>query len=207
MTSEKIAHILLKKKCVFFRPEQPFIWASGIESPIYCDLRLLISELEARTSIIESLIDRISLLKVNIIAGTATAGIPWASWIADRMNLPLVYIRPTQKEHGRQNYIEGQILSGSTAVVIEDLISTGRSSIEASNKLRDAGLKIKSIASIFNYNFEDTHKLFLANDLHFDSLCNFEILAKVAYDNKIVDEQHLNQILAWRKRVRFHEVT
>jgi orotate phosphoribosyltransferase len=201
--AEHIAQILLKEKAVFLRPEEPFTWTSGIKSPVYCDNRLLISSVESREAIIEAFIETIQSLKVEIIAGTATAGIPWAAWIADRMKLPLVYIRSSSKEHGRQNAIEGRTIPGQTVVLVEDLISTGKSSVAAAQKLLEAQVKVKSIMSIFSYEFQDAQEVFHRHHLQHQSLCNFEILAKVAYDHRMLDEKALTQVLEWRKSVHF----
>lgn len=133
-TAEEIANILLKEKAVFLRPEDPFTWTSGIKSPVYCDNRLLISSVPSRETIIEAFVEYVKPLKVDIIAGTATAGIPWAAWIAHALQLPLVYIRSSSKDHGRQNAIEGSTKAGQKAVLIEDLISTGKSSVAAAKE-------------------------------------------------------------------------
>ena len=130
-TAETVAKILLDEKAVFLRPEDPFTWTSGIKSPVYCDNRLLISTVESRSVIVKAFADAIRPLNVSCIAGTATAGIPWAAWIAMELKLPLIYVRSSVKDHGRQNVIEGSAAPGSTTVLIEDLISTGKSSIAA----------------------------------------------------------------------------
>jgi orotate phosphoribosyltransferase len=202
-TEEEIAKILLSEKAVFLRPEEPFTWTSGIKSPVYCDNRLLISTVVSREVIIKSFVDSIKQLNIDLIAGTATAGIPWAAWIAHEMKLPLVYIRSSSKDHGRQNAIEGAVKEGQKAVLIEDLVSTGKSSIAAAKKLQEAKVEIKSIISIFSYKFADTEKIFKENNLHFHSLSNFEILAKVAYDNRMLNSEALKQVLDWKESVTF----
>jgi orotate phosphoribosyltransferase len=201
--SQKVAKILLDEKAVFLRPEEPFTWTSGIKSPVYCDNRLLISTVAPRQMIIEAFVEAIRKMNVDLIAGTATAGIPWAAWIAKEMKLPLVYVRSSSKEHGRQNAIEGSVKKGQKSVLIEDLISTGKSSIAAANKLQEAHVEVKSIFSIFTYNFQEAQEIFKKNNLQTDSLTNFEILAKVAYDHKMLKEEYLNQVLDWRKNVKF----
>ena len=202
-TEEEIAKILLSEKAVFLRPEEPFTWTSGIKSPVYCDNRLLISTVISREVIIKSFVDSIKPLNIDVVAGTATAGIPWAAWIAHAMKLPLVYIRSSSKDHGRQNAIEGAVKEGQKAVLIEDLISTGKSSIAAAKKLQEAKVEIKSIISIFSYQFADTEKIFKEHNLHFHSLSNFEILAKVAYDNRMLNSEALKQVLDWKESVKF----
>ncbi len=201
--AESIAQILLKEKAVFLRPDEPFTWTSGIKSPVYCDNRLLISTVESRDLVIKAFAEAVHKLKVDVIAGTATAGIPWAAWIAYELKLPMIYVRSTSKDHGRQNAIEGAAMPGKTAVLIEDLISTGKSSIAASKKVEEAGMKVESVMSIFTYDFPQAQDIFQANGLKYLSLSNFEVLAKVAYDNKMLDEQALNQVLEWRKSVVF----
>ncbi len=200
---ENIASLLLKEKAVFLRPEDPFTWTSGIKSPVYCDNRLLISTVESREMIIQAFCDKVRELKVDVIAGTATAGIPWAAWIAQELKLPMIYVRSSSKDHGRQNAIEGLAMPGKNTVLIEDLISTGKSSIAAAQKVKEAGMKVKSIMSIFTYDFPLAQEVFRASGFNYHSLSNFEVLAKVAYDNKMLDEQALNQVLLWRKNVQF----
>lgn len=206
-TAENIAKILLKEKAVFLRPSDPFTWTSGIKSPVYCDNRLLISSVESREFIIKAFVEAIKPMNVNLIAGTATAGIPWAAWIAHEMKLPLVYVRSSSKDHGRQNAIEGSVSPGQKTVLIEDLISTGKSSIAAGEKLKEAGVEVASIMSIFTYNFAQAQEVFRTAGFATSSLSNFEILAKVAYDEKMLDQAALNQVLEWRKNVKFPEKT
>jgi orotate phosphoribosyltransferase len=199
--AKEVAQILLKEKAVFLRPEEPFTWTSGIKSPVYCDNRLLISTVESREFIIHSFCQQIATLKVDCIAGTATAGIPWAAWIAHELKLPMVYVRSSSKEHGRQNAIEGSMPPGSSTVLIEDLISTGKSSIAAAKKLQEAKLNVLSVMSIFSYGFNEVDKLFQNEHLSFHSLSTFDVLARVAYDDKVLDSNTLDQVLKWRKSV------
>ncbi len=205
MTSlaENVSKVLLKEKAVFLRPEEPFTWASGIKSPVYCDNRLLISTIESREYIIRSLCEQIRPINVNLIAGTATAGIAWAAWVAHELKMPLVYVRPTSKDHGRQNSIEGFVKGGERCVLIEDLISSGKSSIAAAKKLQEAQVEVASVMSIFSYNFPQTSRIFAENKLYTQSLSNFEILAKVAYDSGMLNIEVLEEVLNWRKGVKF----
>jgi orotate phosphoribosyltransferase len=198
-----VAKILLQEKAVFLRPDEPFTWTSGIKSPVYCDNRLLISTVESRETIIKAFCEIIRSMKVHVIAGTATAGIPWAAWIAHELKLPLVYIRSSSKDHGRQNAIEGAVSKGQKTVLIEDLISTGKSSIAAAQKLQEAGVEVLSVMSIFTYDFPQAQEIFKGHKLPYKSLSNFETLAKVAYEGKMLNEEALNQVLAWRKEVVF----
>jgi orotate phosphoribosyltransferase len=202
-TAEAVAKILLKERAVFLRPNEPFTWTSGIKSPVYCDNRLLISAVPSRDFIIKAFSQTVKDMNVDVVAGTATAGIPWAAWIAQELKLPLVYVRSSSKDHGRQNAIEGVTTPGQKTVLIEDLISTGKSSIAAAKKLEEVEVEVKSILSIFSYNFTQAQEIFKTNNLATQSLTNFEILAKVAYDEKMLDEEALNQVLDWRKSVLF----
>lgn len=201
--AEQVASILLKEKAVFLRPNDPFTWTSGIKSPVYCDNRILISTVESREFIIKTFSEAVKKLNVDIVAGTATAGIPWAAWIAHELKLPLIYVRSSSKDHGRQNAIEGATTPGQKTVLIEDLISTGKSSIAAGKKLEEAGLSVLSIMSIFTYDFLEAQEVFHKANFKYQSLSNFEVLAKVAYDNKMLDIEALKNVLDWRKSVVF----
>jgi orotate phosphoribosyltransferase len=203
LKAQDIAKILLQEKAVFLRPQEPFTWASGIKSPVYCDNRLLISSVEAREKIIQAFAEQIRSLDVDGIAGTATAGIPWAAWIAHELKLPLIYVRSSIKDHGRQNAIEGQLAAGKKCVLIEDLISTGKSSIAAAKKLQEANLQVIQVKSIFTYGFPQVEGLFKEANLSFSALSDFETLAQVAYDDKVLDSETLTHVLNWRKSVVF----
>lgn len=202
-TSTEIAKILLDERAVFLRPHEPFTWTSGIKSPVYCDNRLLISSVKAREKIIQAFCQKVKELNVDLIAGTATAGIPWGAWIAHELKLPFVYVRSSSKDHGRQNAIEGRVNEGQKAVLIEDLISTGKSSIAAGKKLQEAGVEVKSILSIFSYDFLEAQAVFKDNGFNSSPLSTFEVLAKVAYDNEMLNQEALTQVLDWRKSVVF----
>lgn len=203
LKAQDIAKILLQEKAVFLRPQEPFTWASGIKSPVYCDNRLLISSVEAREKIIQAFAEQIRSLNVDGIAGTATAGIPWAAWIAHELKLPLIYVRSSSKDHGRQNAIEGQLAPQKKCVLIEDLISTGKSSIAAAKKLQEADLQVIQVKSIFTYGFPQVEGLFKEANLSFSALSDFETLAQVAYDDKVLDSETLTHVLNWRKSVVF----
>jgi orotate phosphoribosyltransferase len=200
---QTIARLLLKEKAVFLSPQDPFTWTSGIKSPVYCDNRLLISTVESRQIIINAFTKKIKELNVDVIAGTATAGIPWAAWIAMELKLPLIYVRSSSKDHGRQNAIEGKAVPGSKTVLIEDLFSTGKSSIAAALKLEEAQLAVTRVMSIFSYDFPQLGEAFQAKNLSYESLCTFEILAQVAFEDKQLDQEGLTQVFTWRKSVQF----
>ena len=201
--AQTVASILLKEKAVFLRPNDLFTWTSGIKSPVYCDNRLLISTVESRGTIVKAFCKKLENLKLDYVAGTATAGIPWAAWIAYEMKLPMIYVRSSSKDHGRQNTVEGFAPAGSHCVLIEDLISTGKSSIAAAQKLQEAELKVLKVLSIFTYGFAQVDQIFAEAGISFESLSNFDILAKVAYDDKVLDSKTLDQVIEWRKGVVF----
>lgn len=203
MISREIARTLLKEKAVFLRPHDPFTWTSGIQSPVYCDNRLLISTVDPREMIVDAFCAEIKKLNVDIITGTATAGIPWAAFIAQKLNLPMAYVRSASKDHGRQNAIEGKVSSGMKTVLMEDLISTGKSSIAAGQKLREEGLEVVKIFSLFTYGFAEADKVFSDAGFAYQSLTNFDILAQVAFDDQMLDKATLDQVLHWRKSVTF----
>ncbi len=203
MIDREIARTLLKEKAVFLRPQDPFTWTSGIKSPVYCDNRLLISTVAPREMIVDAFCAEIKKLNVDIISGTATAGIPWAAFVAQKLNLPMVYVRSSSKDHGRQNAIEGKATRGMKTVLMEDLISTGKSSIAAAAKLQEEGVEVVRIFSIFTYGFAEAAKVFSEAGFTFQSLTNFDILAQVAFDDQQLDKATLDQVLSWRKSVTF----
>lgn len=201
MTQKKeIAKLLLDSEAVFLRPQDPFTWTSGIKSPVYCDNRLLISSVSARRKVISGFVQIIKNMDVNVIAGTATAGIPWAAWIAEEMNLPLVYVRSSEKGHGRQNAIEGRAPEDGKAVLIEDLVSTGKSSVAAAQRLKESGVEVAKVLSIFTYGFDSAAKAFTDSGFSYEALTSFEVLAQVAYDEKKLDQESLTEVLEWRKK-------
>lgn len=203
MISQEIARTLLSEKAVFLRPHDPFTWTSGIKSPVYCDNRLLISTVAPRERIIDAFCEEIQKLNVDVISGTATAGIPWAAFVAQKLRLPMVYVRSSSKDHGRQNAIEGKAGRGMKTVLMEDLISTGKSSIAAARKLEEEGVKVVKIFSIFTYGFSEADQVFKDAGFPYQSLTNFDILAQVAFDDHQLDKATLDQVLSWRKSVTF----
>lgn len=203
MISRDIARTLLSEQAVFLRPHDPFTWTSGIKSPVYCDNRLLISTVTPRERIVDAFCEEIKKLNVDVISGTATAGIPWAAFVAQKLGLPMIYVRSSSKDHGRQNAIEGKALRGMKTVLMEDLISTGKSSIAAARKLEEEGVKVAKIFSIFTYGFAEADKVFHEAGFSYQSLTNFDILAQVAYDDQQLDKATLDQVLSWRKSVTF----
>ena len=198
---EIVAENLLKIKAVFLKPNDPFTWASGIKSPIYCDNRLTLSHVEVRKVVEEGLA---SIIKEHfptceVVMGTSTAGIPHAAYVSEILNLPMGYVRGGAKDHGRQNQIEGVVPVGKDVVVIEDLISTAGSSIEVVDVLREAGCNVLGIASIFTYGLQKgLDRLEKANVIN-HSLSNFETLVKVAADENYISEADINKVLKFQK--------
>ena len=197
----RVAKNLLKIKAVFLRPNEPFTWASGIKSPIYCDNRLTLSYVDVRKVIEEGLAELIKkhYPTCEVIMGTSTAGIAHAAYVSEILNLPMGYVRGGAKDHGRQNQIEGVVPVNKNVVVIEDLISTAGSSIEVVNILKEAGANVLGIASIFTYNLQKgIDRLSQANVLNY-SLSNFEVLAKVAVEEKYIAAEDLQKVLKFQK--------
>ncbi|EUJ31175.1 orotate phosphoribosyltransferase [Listeria cornellensis] len=202
MTTEKqVAEQLLKIKAVFLQPNDPFTWASGIKSPIYCDNRLTLGFPKTRQFIAAALAEKIKTAfpDVEVLAGTATAGIPHAAWASDILDLPMVYVRSKAKEHGKGNQIEGPITKGQKVVVIEDLISTGGSSITAVEALREAGCEVLGIAAIFTYGLEKGKTLLGAANVEVAALTNYETLLEVALDEGYVSEGDMATLKEWNK--------
>lgn len=186
--AEETATILLDIGAVQLRPDRPFTWTSGIQSPIYCDNRLLLSHPKERKQICEFFC-KLLPADIQCIAGVATGAIPHAAWIADRLNLPMVYIRGGKKDHGKQNQVEGKVPAGVKAVVIEDLISTGGSSVEAVLALREAGAKVEHCLAIFQYGFAEAIEKFAAINCRLTTLTDFATLLTVAKERGIIQPQ------------------
>lgn len=199
--SVEVAKNLLKIKAVFLKPNDPFTWASGIKSPIYCDNRLTLSYPETRKVVEQGLAEIIKTYfpTCEVIMGTSTAGIAHAAYVSDILDMPMGYVRGGAKDHGRGNQIEGVVPVGKDVVVIEDLISTAGSSIEVVEVLREAGCNVLGIASIFTYNLQKgLDRLAQANVVN-HSLSNFETLVNVAAEEKYISEEDINKILKFQK--------
>jgi orotate phosphoribosyltransferase len=201
LTMEKlIAKDLLSIQAVFFRPEEPFTWASGIKSPVYTDNRLTLTAPEVRTHVEEGLAELIrkNYPDVEVLMGTSTAGIAHAAIVGHVMNLPMGYVRSGSKDHGRQNQIEGKLLPGQKVVVVEDLISTGGSCIEVVNVLREAGAQVLGIVSIFTYGMQKGLDRLAAADVKNVSLTNFDVIAQVAADEGYIRPEDVKRLIAFR---------
>lgn len=199
--SLEVAKNLLKIKAVFLRPNDPFTWASGIKSPIYCDNRLTLSYPETRKVVEEGLAEIIRTYypTCEVVMGTSTAGIAHAAYVSEILNLPMGYVRGGAKDHGRGNQIEGVVPVGKDVVVIEDLISTAGSSIEVVDVLREAGCNVLGIASIFTYNLKKgLDRLESANVIN-HSLSNFETLVNVAAKEKYIADADISKVLKFQK--------
>lgn len=197
---ELIAKDLLKIKAVFFRPEEPFTWASGIKSPVYCDNRLTLSDISVRNDVENGLA---KLIKENypeaeVLMGTSTAGIAHAAITAHLLDLPMGYVRSGAKDHGRQNQIEGRLEKGNKVVVVEDLISTGGSVIEVVNILREAGAEVLGIVSIFTYGMQKGLDRLAAADVKNVSLTNFDVIAEVAAQEGYIKPEDVERLIAFR---------
>ena len=197
---KKIARDLLKIHAVFFRPDEPFIWASGIKSPVYCDNRLTLTAPEVRLDVENGLaqIIQVNYPEAEVLMGTSTAGIAHAAITAHLMGLPMGYVRSGAKDHGRQNQIEGRLEPGQKVVVVEDLISTGGSVIEVVNVLRDAGAEVLGIASIFTYGMQKGLDRLAAAGVRNVSLTNFDVIAQVAAEDGYIRQDDVRRLKAFR---------
>lgn len=195
-----IAKDLLSIKAVFFRPEEPFTWASGIKSPVYCDNRLTLTAPEVRTDVENGLAATIKEFypDVEVLMGTSTAGIAHAAITGHLMGLPMGYVRSGAKDHGRQNQIEGRLEKGAKVVVVEDLISTGGSVIEVVNVLREAGAEVLGIVSIFTYGMQKGLDRLAAADVENHSLTNFDVIAEVAAEDGYIKPEDIQKLIAFR---------
>ena len=202
MTDKKaIAEKLLQINAIKLSIDKPFTWASGWKSPIYCDNRKILSFPFVRDFIKSEMCNVIfqSFEAAEIIAGVATAGIPWGAMAADQLKLPYIYVRPKPKEHGLGNQIEGSYESGKRVVVIEDLVSTGKSSLQVVDVLKNAGLEVEGMVSIFNYGFEEAKNAFEKYELVLKSLTDYDSLIELAIAQKSISESDQKNLLMWRK--------
>ena len=195
-----IAKDLLSIKAVFFRPEEPFTWASGIKSPVYCDNRLTLSDTKVRGDVESGLAQLIksNYPEVQVLMGTSTAGIAHAAITAHLMNLPMGYVRSGAKDHGRKNQIEGKLLPGQKVVVIEDLISTAGSCIDVVEILREAGAEVLGIASIFTYGMKKGLERLAAANAENHSLTDFDTIARIAAEEGYIREADVARLIAFR---------
>ncbi|WP_188204313.1 orotate phosphoribosyltransferase [Desemzia incerta] len=198
--AEKIAGLLLECEAVSLNPKEPYTWASGIKSPIYCDNRITMSYPAVRKEIAKGLADIIRKFypETEVIAGTATAGIPHAAWVAEELDLPMIYIRSKAKGHGKQNQIEGRLTEGQKVVCIEDLISTGGSVIDAASAVQQAGGVVVGCAAIFSYQLDAAMDNFQEADLPIYTLSNYSALIKAAVEKGIIKSEDKMLLNEWR---------
>ncbi|AOT01139.1 orotate phosphoribosyltransferase [Exiguobacterium sp. U13-1] len=194
-----IASSLLRIEAVTLSPNDPYTWASGLRSPIYCDNRLTLSYPEVRSLIADALAEKVKRLAVDVIAGTATAGIPHAAFVAERLGLPMVYVRSGNKKHGKGNQIEGVIQPGQRVVVIEDLLSTGMSAIEAAEALQAKGADVVRIQAIFSYGMERLSNNLRDAKIESDALLTFEALLETAQQQGDITIEEQKQLADWSK--------
>ena len=199
-TARRIAEDLLSIRAVFFRPDEPFTWASGIKSPVYCDNRLILTAPDVRTEVETALMQTIrrEYQDTEVLMGTSTAGIAHAAITAQMMGLPMGYVRSSSKDHGRQNQIEGRLEKGQKVVVVEDLISTGGSVLEVVNVLREAGAEVLGIVSIFTYGMKKGLERLAAAKVRNVSLTNFDVIAQVAAEQKYIKPEDVARLLQFR---------
>lgn len=199
-TAAKTAELLLQINAIKLKPENPFTWASGWKSPIYCDNRIILSFPDIRNYIREQIAKQLVDLygKPDVIAGVATGAIGIGVLVADYLGLPFIYVRPEAKSHGRQNQIEGQLSENQTVVVIEDLISTGKSSLNAVEALKQNGAVVKGMLAIFTYGFKVSEESFKSKEVELHTLSNYEYLIEQASLSKHIKEGQLKTLIEWR---------
>ena len=199
-SQRRIAEGLLSIRAVFFRPEEPFIWASGIKSPVYCDNRLILTAPDVRTEVETALTEviRTHYPEAEVLMGTSTAGIAHAAIVGHMMGLPMGYVRASGKDHGRKNQIEGRLEPGQQEVVIEDLISTGGSVLDVVSVLREAGAEVLGVASIFTYGMKKGLERLAAANVKNVSLTNFDVIAAVAAEQQYIQPEDVARLIRFR---------
>ena len=204
MTLErKLAKDLLAIQAVALRPNDYFTWTSGIKSPIYCDNRITMSYPSIRREIAAGMVEVIKekYPAVEVIAGTATAGIPHAAWVSELLDLPMIYVRDSAKKHGKTNQIEGRVLEGQKVVIIEDLISTGLSSLKVAKALREAGAEVLGVVAIFSYELTKAHEAFSQAEVEYVTLTNYPVLVEEAVTSDFIHQDDVEKLLEWRNQL------
>jgi orotate phosphoribosyltransferase len=199
--AKQVAKSLLQINAIILKPNTPFVWAAGWNSPIYCDNRKTLSYPEIRNYIRQGLsaIVKNRYKGANVIAGVATAGIPHGALVAEELGLPFIYVRAKAKEHGKQNQIEGYFEKGQSVVLVEDLISSGKSSLDAAAVLKEAGMNVKGMVSIFTYGFDAATENFKTADCEYVSLCDYNTLLPQAIESQYIEESDLAILKQWRE--------
>lgn len=200
-TAKKTAELLLQIKAIKLQPNDHFTWASGWNSPIYCDNRTVLSYPKIRTYLRENLAKIIELEygKPDVIAGVATGAIAIGALVAEHLNVPFIYVRPEPKKHGRKNQIEGYLEQNKNIVVVEDLISTGKSSLNAVRALKEAGAEVKGMVAIFSYGFDVAKENFKKENIKLNTLSDYDHLLEQSLDSKFISEKELKTLKEWRK--------
>ena len=204
MTLErKLAKELLAIEAVALRPNNYFTWTSGIQSPIYCDNRITMSYPSIRREIAAGMVEVIKekYPAVEVVAGTATAGIPHAAWVSELLDLPMIYVRDSAKKHGKTNQIEGRVLEGQKVVIIEDLISTGLSSLKVAKALREAGAEVLGVVAIFSYELKKAHEAFSQAEVEYVTLTNYPVLVEEAVASDFIHQDDVEKLLEWRNQL------
>ena len=204
MTLErKLAKELLAIEAVALRPNDYFTWTSGIKSPIYCDNRITMSYPSIRREIAVGMVEVIKekYPAVEVIAGTATAGIPHAAWVSELLDLPMIYVRDSAKKHGKTNQIEGRVLEGQKVVIIEDLISTGLSSLKVAKALREAGVEVLGVVAIFSYELKKAQAAFEEAGVEYITLTNYPVLVEEAVAIDYIHQDDVEKLLEWRNEL------
>jgi len=195
-----VASKLLQIKAIKLNPQNPFVWASGINSPIYCDNRIILSYPKTRSFVIEALAEKSKEFgHFDVIAGVATSGIAFGALLAEALELPFVYVRDKAKGHGRQNQIEGKLEKTQRVLVVEDLISTGGSCLKAVDALREYGCEVAGVVAIFSYGFESAKENFAYANCHFDTLTNYNELLKEAIKSEYINNSDMETLENWRE--------
>ncbi|WP_299324785.1 orotate phosphoribosyltransferase [uncultured Gemella sp.] len=199
----KIAKHLLDIEAVALRPNDYFTWTSGIKSPIYCDNRITMSYPTIRREIAAGMSEVIKAKfpEVEVVAGTATAGIPHAAWISEVLDLPMIYVRDSAKKHGKTNQIEGRLLEGQKVVIIEDLISTGLSSLKVAKALEEAGAVVLGVVAIFSYELKKAQDAFAADKVKYHTLTNYNYLIEEAVASDYIKQEDVEKLLEWRNNL------
>lgn len=199
----KIAKNLLDIEAVALRPNDYFTWTSGIKSPIYCDNRITMSYPAIRREIAAGMSEVIKAKfpEVEVVAGTATAGIPHAAWVSEVLDLPMVYVRDSAKKHGKTNQIEGRLLEGQKVVIIEDLISTGLSSLKVAKALEEAGAVVLGVVAIFSYELKKAQDAFAADKVKYHTLTNYNYLIEEAVASDYIKQEDVEKLLKWRNNL------
>lgn len=199
-SAKKTAELLLQINAIKLKPENPFTWASGWQSPIYCDNRIILSYPQIRNFVREEMAKQVETLygKPDVIAGVATGAIGIGVLVAEALGLPFIYVRPEAKSHGRQNQVEGHLESGQNVVVIEDLISTGKSSLNAVRALKDAGANVKGMVAIFTYGFNVATENFEKENVALHTLSDYEHLIQLASETDYIKEENSQTLLQWK---------